>query len=48
MGGNRAIKEFRKACELKGADISKTGIVNWSNKKREEIIKELIEKFSRL
>lgn len=41
MGGNRTIREFRKGYELKGADMGKTGIVNWSNKKREKMIKEL-------
>ena len=47
MGGNRAIREFRKACGLKGAGMGETGIVNWSNKKREKMIKELTEKFNK-
>jgi len=48
MGGNRAISEFKKACELKGAVVSETGIVNWSNKQREKKTNEVIEKLSKL
>jgi len=48
MGGNRAIKEFKKGCEIKGTDVSETGIVNWSSKQREKKISDIIQKFSRL
>ncbi len=44
MGGNNAIKQVKRACESKGASISNTGIVNWSNKSREKMISNVIEK----
>lgn len=48
LGGNKSIREFKKACESQGLIVSETGIINWSNKKREKMTAELIEKFSRL
>jgi flavodoxin len=43
MGGNRAIKQMKKICELKGAKVIGTGIVNWSSKHRNEKIAYLVE-----
>jgi len=46
MGGNHAIKQMKKNCELKDSDIKLTGVVNWKNKKREEIIETLVKDFT--
>lgn len=43
MGGNRAIKQIKQVCESKGAVILKTGVINWTNKQREQQIVNLIE-----
>jgi flavodoxin len=47
MGGNRSIKQMKKICESKGAKIFDTGIVNWSNSKREKKITDLVDKLSK-
>lgn len=44
MGGNRAIEQMKKICESKSVKISKTGIVNWSNLRREKMISDIVEK----
>ena len=41
MGGNRALRQFKAACEAKGATVAKTGIVNWS-RQREKKITEIL------
>lgn len=46
MGGNNAIKQMKTICQDKGATILNTGIVNWSNKKREVMIKDIIDSIS--
>lgn len=48
MGGNQTISVMKKACESKAAQIYETGIVNWSHKKREERIADVIHKLSTL
>jgi hypothetical protein len=48
MGGNNAIKQMSGLCEKKGAIISGTGVVNWKNKRRENMIEDVVEKFSKL
>ena len=48
MGGNRAIGQMKKICELKGVKVNSTGIVNWSNLRREKMIADVIEKASGL
>ena len=45
MGGNHAIKQMKKICVLKDNNITKTGVVNWKNKKRDKIIEKMIEQF---
>lgn len=45
MGGNNSIKQMDKVCLSKGKKLAKTGIINWSNKKREEIIGNLVNNF---
>ena len=44
MGGNSAIKKMKALCSEKGANVVATGIVNWSNKNREQMIEEETEK----
>ena len=46
MGGNHAIKQMKRAIHNKNGVITKTGVVNWSNKMREEQISEIIDRFS--
>ena len=48
MGGLRAMGQFKNVCSHKGAEIIADGIINWSNKKRPEQIRALIEKFSQV
>ena len=43
MGGKHAISQMKKICEDKGATVTKTGIVNWKNKKREQLITEVVD-----
>lgn len=46
LGGNGAIKKLCALCSSKGAIVSKTGIINWSNaEKREKKITQLIDRF---
>jgi hypothetical protein len=48
LGGNHAIAQMKKICESKNGKVCGTGIVNWSNKLREEQITALVEKVSSL
>jgi flavodoxin len=48
MGGNRAMEQMKNICQSKGANIDGTGIVNWSNLRREKMIKEIIDEISGL
>lgn len=43
MGGNNALKKMKSLCEQKGAVVCAAGIVNWSNKKREQMIIDRVE-----
>ena len=43
MGGNRSVNQMKKACIDKGASFGNTGIVNWSSKKRDELINTVVE-----
>lgn len=45
MGGNHAIKQMKELCLKKGGNISDTGVINWKNKKRDDIIEEVIDNF---
>ncbi|MFZ5353422.1 MAG: flavodoxin family protein [Bacillota bacterium] len=47
MGGNRAVRQLIGFCEKKGVDVRLTGIINWMNSKREKMIEDLIERFSK-
>lgn len=37
------MKQFKEQCEAKGAKLAGTGIINWSNKKREQKIAETVD-----
>lgn len=47
MGGNRAMGEFKKACEAKNGNVIQAGIVNWSLG-REKKIANILEKLGSL
>ncbi|MCI1959775.1 MAG: flavodoxin domain-containing protein [Clostridia bacterium] len=46
MGGNRTVSQMKKICSIKGTTVFAEGVINWSNKKRENQIIKLIEKMS--
>jgi NAD(P)H dehydrogenase (quinone) len=45
-GGTSALRKMVSLCKEKGADIEKTGIINWASKNREQLIDDLIKDFS--
>ena len=45
LGGNNAIKKIKSICESKKASIKVSKVINWSNKKREDMIKNLLNEF---
>ena len=47
MGGNRALKQLTSLCTAKGGKVAETGIVNWSSRKREKMIREIAERFGK-
>lgn len=42
MGGNRALRQMREACAQKAANVTLTGVINWSAPAREAQIAELV------
>lgn len=48
MGGNHAIRQMKQLCITKGGKVTKTEIVNWSSKNREQMITNLIKNLSEL
>jgi flavodoxin len=48
LGGNRAIRQMKRACESKGATVCGSGIVNWMKKRREQQIVEVVDRLSSL
>jgi hypothetical protein len=42
------MEQMKNICQSKGANIDGTGIVNWSNLRREKMIKEIIDEISGL
>lgn len=48
LGGNQTISQFKSALEANGATVRKTGVINWSSRKRESDINGLIERFSQI
>ena len=47
FGGNHSLGQMKQLCLSKGERVSKSGIVNWSNKKREEMIDKIVGDFTR-
>jgi flavodoxin len=47
-GGNQAVNTMKKICESKGGAVCGSGIIVWSSKRREEMIREVVDKLSRL
>lgn len=45
MGGNKANRKIASICKEKGATVEKAKVINWGNKKREDMIKKLINDF---
>lgn len=48
LGGNRAVRQMKGACESKGATVIGSGIVNWMKKSREQQIVEVVDRLSGL
>ena len=48
MGGNHAIRQMVALCEGKGAQVTRTGIVNWSGPTRQAQIEDIIGKMTSL
>lgn len=48
MGGERSIKQLINLCESKGGKVFETGIINWTNLKRQNQIENLVINMSRL
>lgn len=48
MGGNQTIAQMKNICESKGAVVCGTGIVNWSSRRREKMITDVVENLSGL
>ena len=46
LGGNHTIKQIKQLAEAKGAQVVQTGVVNWDNPRREQMIDDLVEKIS--
>lgn len=46
MGGNQAIKVMSHVIQKKGGNLLVTGIVNWSNKNREIMINEVVDRLT--
>lgn len=48
MGGNRAVRQMTRLCKSKSATICGSGIVNWSKRRREQQIVEVVDELSGL
>lgn len=46
FGGNHSLGQMKQLCLSKGERVSKSGIVNWSNKKRDEMIDRIVGDFT--
>ncbi|SEW18430.1 flavodoxin family protein [[Clostridium] fimetarium] len=47
LGGNRSIKQMKKAVIAKKGTVNETGVVNWSSKNREDLITDFINKLAK-
>lgn len=48
MGGNTAIAKMKALCSEKNGSVAGTGIVNWSNARREQQIEGLVDRIGSL
>jgi menaquinone-dependent protoporphyrinogen IX oxidase len=48
MGGKQAIEQMKSKCQVKGAKVCGTGIVNWSNFRREKMISGIVESMNNM
>ena len=48
LGGNRAVRQMKKLCESKGAEVSGSGIVNWHKASRQQLIDEVVDRLYNL
>ncbi|MCD8499417.1 MAG: flavodoxin [Clostridiales bacterium] len=46
LGGSQTMRQFNKLCSANGAKVEATAIIDWSSKKREQEISELVSRFS--
>ena len=47
LGGKGAIKQMKKAIIAKNGTVHETAVVNWSSKKREDLITDLISRLTK-
>jgi flavodoxin len=47
-GGNQAINKMKKFCKSKDGTICGSGIIVWSSPNRQQMIDDVVERFSRL
>lgn len=45
MGGSFALSQMKKLLNANGAEVKASGVINWSNKKREQQIDDLVALF---
>ena len=45
--GNRSIKHMKTLCEARNGAVSLTGIINWSNKQRAQMIDDLVSQVAK-
>jgi flavodoxin len=48
MGGNQAVRQMKNIAKSKGATVCGSGIVNWSRKRRDQQIVEVVDRLSNL
>jgi len=46
LGGNRAIRQMKKLCKAKGANIVGSAVVHWAKSRRAKTITEAVERLS--
>jgi len=48
MGGNRAVRQMRKLCGAKGAEVVGAAVVNWAKSRRGQTMADAIERLNAL
>ncbi len=48
LGGNHALRQLSTVCRSKGAEVKKSGVINWSNPAREAQVNDLVKELSEL